>query len=146
MHKQRRRKKRRIFRFTLGFGVHVNLISLAGQAWTFVQRFSERFARAPDAVAWENVPLRALVMTGDGRAMRRLIVRATPDSGAMVGVVDDNGAPSCDNHYEHEPWSSLRRRHGTDQVTILARRVSPKATADELTDRAARALARAEKQ
>ena len=87
--------------------------------------------RSPDRVSWDAVPVGALVVTcgppsacdGTTTTTRRLLVRRTPDTGAFVGVLRNDGSPSCDDDVESETWLSLGKRRGSVMVLVLARRV-----------------------
>ena len=76
------------------------------------------------------------------RRIRSLCLRSSPLQGALVGVVNPDSGPHCDDFYEHEPWDRLGRRRGSALVTVLARRVRSAATADDLEGLASAALAR----
>jgi len=137
--KQKPRRRGPLARVTLGLRVDVlGILSHVAGACRLL------LTPRPRVVAWADVPVGALVMAtpeGPGIRTRTLLVRSSPCSGALVGVVDDTG-PHCDDFYEHELWVSLRRRRGSEQVTVLARRVRPGATADDLEGLAGAALAR----
>lgn len=103
-------------------------------------------ASRPRVVAWDDVPVGALVMSavadGSLTRIRSLCLRSSPLQGALVGVVNPDSGPHCDDFYEHEPWDRLGRRRGSVLVTVLARRVRPAATADDLEGLAGAALVR----
>ena len=121
------RKKKSPFRFS--FRVSLDLLSAAKSLLGAVSALALRPSAArADECAWMDVPIGALVLVEGGR-VPCLLLRSTPDSGAMVGTLDAAGKPTCDDAYEHEPWTALRRRRGAETVTVLARRVKPTATA-----------------
>lgn len=108
--------------------------------------------RTPDRVSWDAVPVGALVVTcgpptacdGTTTTTRRLLIRRTPDTGAFVGVLRNDGSPSCDDDVESEAWLSLGKRRGSAMVLVLARRVplAFDADAQALEQVAARGLRR----
>lgn len=133
------RRRGPLARVTLGLRVDV-----LGILSNTVDACRALLASRPRVVAWDDVPVNALVLATPavpGSEIRTLLVRSSVGSGALVGVVDDTG-PHCDDYYEHEPWHALRRRRGSAEVTVLARGVRPSASADDLEGLAGAALAR----
>lgn len=121
--------------------MRIDLLRVLGR---IIDACHELLTPAPRVVAWDDVPINALVLATPaipGSEIRTLLVRSSVGSGALVGVVDDTG-PHCDDYYEHEPWHALRRRRGSAEVTVLARGVRPSASADDLEALAGAALAR----
>ena len=139
--KQKSRRRGPLARVTLGLRVDVLgvLSRVAGACRVLL-------APRPRVVAWTDVPVGALVMSavadGSLTRIRSLCLRSSPQRGARVGVVSPDSGRHCVGFYEHEPWDRLGRRRGSALVTVLARRVRPGATADDLEGLADAALAR----
>lgn len=139
--KQKPRRRGPLARVTLGLRVDVLgvLSRVAGACRVLL-------APRPRVVAWGDVPVGALVMSavvdGSLTRIRSLCLRSSPLQGALVGVVNPDSGPHCDDFYEHEPWDRLGHRRGSALVTVLARRVRPAATADDLEGLVGAALAR----
>ncbi len=139
--KQKPRRRGPLARVTLGLRVDVlGVLSRVAGACRLL------LAPRPRVVAWADVPVGALVMSavvdGSLTRIRSLCLRSSPLQGALVGVVNPDSGPHCDDFYEHEPWDRLGRRRGSALVTVLARRVRSAATADDLEGLASAALAR----
>ncbi len=127
-----KKKPRRPIRVNLN--LRLDLAKAAGAVADLVRDLVARLRRDHPGglVAWAEVPTGSLVMTTSGAGVARLLVRASVDSGALVGTLDDHGRPSLDDAYEHESWWALGRRRGSPEVLVLATRVRPNATADDL--------------
>ena len=139
--RNRRDHPRPLVRVSLGLRVDV-LGALSRAARACRKLLTPR----PRVVAWADVPVGALVLAavadGSLTRIRSLCLRSSPLQGALVGVVNPDSGPHCDDFYEHEPWDRLGRRRGSALVTVLARRVRSAATADDLEGLAGAALAR----
>lgn len=131
----RKRKSRCPIRFSAR--VHFDIIKAARNLYEWVQDYAKSID-VSGPVEWNDVPIGALV-TGTSRGVEWLLVRATVDSGALVGTIE-GGKACCHPDYEHQPWSALMRRNGSLFLRVLAKGVKPTATAAQIEALAERAF------